>query len=258
MAFRLLYFNLLLFVFIFQSKLRAENILSYSYLNYPPYLTSLVDPHMPGLTRFVVNYLNLQAQEHKKEYNFKLEVVPGKRIETKLKTKKENFIILWLQPSTYPEITDAKNWTRPLQYDKSVVISPEKKPFEYKNPSDFNGKTFAAIVGHRYPFMSKDLEVNRQDIANADNLALYIEAGRADLGIMPYSSLIYMSNYKKYKIHVAKKPFHENKKCIVVFGEDEFIKFVQNAVDSLVKSPLWKKTLNEYHLKEEFIENTVH
>ncbi len=206
----------LLFLLVFFSSflVAKQEIIVYTYHNHGPFIIE-----NKGLSFDLINYLN----QNQNEYNFKLKIIPRKRLNYILepwinkecvneKKCHKDWMVLWVNHNWNFGEDSLKNflWT-PLLKDTNIIISSSKNKFEYINPYSLVNRSFAGIDGHRYigidDLVEKGLIKRIDGKSEVKNLELLIKQ-RIDVTILPNSAFIYYKNANsKFKtLYSSKTP----------------------------------------------------
>lgn len=176
----------------------ATEITVYTYHNHPPFITG----KNSGLTYDLVNILEKELPS----YDFKVKVVPRKRLNVMLKP--------WINKKCYDSGCD-KNWMLPwvnqvwgfgkdsrtnfswnaLFEDANVIVSNINNKIDYKEPASLIGKKFAGIGGHRYlgiDALAKEKKLQRINGTNEKKNLLKLLEGRVDATLLPKSTMMYI------------------------------------------------------------------
>ncbi|KLN62017.1 hypothetical protein WH96_00245 [Kiloniella spongiae] len=160
----------------------------YSYHNVPPFIVG----ENKGLSHDLVNYLNKHGA---KKFQFKLSILPRKRLDNLLKANSD-IIIPWVSPDWFgPDAKSRFEWTTPLISDGNVYFSRKDRSIEVKSMGDLEDLLLGGVLGHRYARIDNEVakgSFSRMNAPHERNLIKMLVGKRVDIGIMAESSARYL------------------------------------------------------------------
>ena len=232
-----------------------ENIVAWTYHNFPPFIISEADKK--GLSYDFVSQLN---QHEKSGYTFKLKYIPRKRLDKFLAIGKKG-IVLWVSPIFFSDIPQSKYlWTSPLLSDQQDLISLKSKPIAYDGtPSSLKGYTIGAVLGHHYKGIEDAIETGlftRENVIREKQNIDKLLAKRIDAFLIPNTSMAYYSNEMKLenKIYYSPIPLSQyNRHILVQKGMSKVHQTLNTIIRNLPNNAYWEVLGEQYGLTENSI-----
>lgn len=236
--------------FLFSTQLfSAEkvNVDVYVYHLKPPFIVS--DTYELGLYFDFSDYLNTKSDK----YHFETVFIPRKRIDTMLKNKNFDGILLGVNPVWFKDKAETKYlWTSTFYQDQDEVVSLFEKPIEYEKPSSLKGRVLGGVRGFYY-FGVDDLvtkgEINRVDTIGEYALLQMLMFKRIDVGIISRSTLNYLTKAKGWvnKFHLSKQPHDKYQRRILVPQHNKNVyEEIAPMIENLANDPSWQRILEKY------------
>ncbi len=171
-----------------------------TYHLHPPFINA---PET-GLTYELEAFLN---QESEGRYRFQVAELPRKRLDQTIE-QAGAWVALWSNPAWFGDGKQERFWWIPLLDDSSVILSPAAAPVDWTGPASLKGLTFVGMRGHRYVGIDELVatgDVRRVDNNREEDIVRMLLNGRADVGLLPGSTMKYFRKQMKLenRIYVA-------------------------------------------------------
>lgn len=231
---------------------KIPTIWLYTTYEFPPFELE----NNKGMNHLLADYLNQAAQG---KYQFKVKIIPKKRIQMIVSEVDWQGVVLWNRPDWMDDHKEELyHWTDTIIADGERVLSSAKAPLEWTAPSSINGKRFGAIQGFAYPELELGFAqalIVREDAPSFWSNVKKLESGRIDVIYLPNSFCRYLQvQYPEIyrKIHVSKRwPFGPAyaKRLMSNSRNAEFAQWLDMQVKNLSKDPFWLSELDKYDLR---------
>lgn len=184
---------LLISLFFYSCRaIAAQLIEAWSYYSAPPFQINAAQS--TGLSFDLVNYLNHALAG---KYEIRLLLLPRARLTMMLEQGNKAVVIftpsmLFNGPENGPYL-----WSRAIVGDQQEFVSRKDLPFEYSDPTSLIGSSFAAILGHVYPPIKKEMDsgmINAQRTVSESSLLSMLMAHHVDVITIPNSSYRYFTH----------------------------------------------------------------
>jgi polar amino acid transport system substrate-binding protein len=228
-----------------------EVVTLWSYYDYPPFVISMSD--QKGLNFDFVEMLNLFETDS--PYEYKLKMVPRKRLDTYLKSNQKG-AVLWVNPMFFADNNREKYaWTKRLLEDEQSFVSRSQTPFIYKGPESLMAPGFVlgGVRGHLYGGIQKEIDTGkivRSDVSNAkQNIGMLLK-NRVSTFLIPLSTMKYFEKEMKlsHKIYYSPKPLSAYTRHILVNHDDAVFNALAKVVNKIDQDEYWKTLLDQYGL----------
>ena len=260
--FKLMWVSLLLLI---STSAWAETIQVYFYHHQPPFLIG-DEKNKQGLVYDVVSLMN---KNPKPGLTFEVSSRPRKRLNEELadwisaacpakpQGCNNSWVVFWVTPMWgWGEKADQRYLWVDLFPDKDVIVSPISNKVEYKDASSLAGKTFAGLLGHKYPPDIEGLinegKLKRDDGADEEAVMKRIALGRADVGMMQNSALEYYFAHNeklaklKNDVYVAPTPLHSFTLQVMIPGNRPDL---QAFLKEMKQNSGWNPLFAKYDIK---------
>ena len=228
-----------------------EVVTLWSYYDHPPFVTSAADKK--GLSYDFVEMLNLFSENQ--DYQYKLEVVPRKRLDSYLEQGQKG-AVLWVSPLFFADPKREKyHWTQALMKDEQSFISSSKTPFIFDGPESLMQADFVlgGLRGHIYHGIQEEIDAGkiiRSDVSYVkQNIGMLLK-NRVDCFLIPYTTMKYFEKEMKLsnKIYYSPNPLNTYHRHIMVRHNPQVFHELDEAVKQLEKDDYWSALLEQYGL----------
>ena len=236
----------------FSSHLASKEVITlWRYYDYPPFVTAMADKK--GLSFDFVEMLNLFQLEQ--DYQYKLEIVPRKRLDSYLKNGHKG-AVLWVNPVFFADTNREKyRWTERLLEDEQSFISRSKTPFIFDGPESLMqpGFVLGGIRGHLYGGIQDEIDagkITRSDVSYVkQNIGMLLK-NRVDSFLIPFTTMKYYEKEMKlsHKIYYSPTPLNSYSRHILVNHDPKVYSAVTKVVNQLEKDDYWAALLDQYGL----------
>ncbi len=139
-----------------QESRAVQLIEAWTYYPSPPFQTDIAGN--AGLTVDLVAYLNSELTG---QYKIRLVNLPRGRLNMLLERGTKAFVV-FAPSAIFGGINGGKYlWTEALFQDRQELVSRSDRPFEFTGPASLIGIPFAAMLGHVYPVLEKEMASGR-------------------------------------------------------------------------------------------------
>lgn len=170
-----------------------QTVYLYVYHNKPPFIVDI--DRKSGLYYDFARLLNQRTDK----YEFITAYVPRKRLDRMIENDDLDGVVLGAHPVWFKDEEQTRFlWLPSIFEDADEFVSLRTTPFEYQDPSSFDGKTLAGVAGYYY-FATVDAvkegRLERVDTIGEQEVLSLIALGRVDMGIVSQSVFRYLRKH---------------------------------------------------------------
>lgn len=234
-----------------QEAAATQPIEAWTYYPSPPFQTHLAGNE--GLTADLLAYLN---QELGGVYQIRLVNLPRARLNMLLERGAKAFVVF--APSAIFGGPDGGKylWSEALFQDRQELVSRKDQPFEFNGPASLIGVNFAAMLGHVYPMLAKEMEsgqIKADRNTNESSLFSMLMARHVQVITVPNSTVRYFMSVDpmlKQSLHISKNNLGEfSRHLMFQRGMEKQRADFNQVVLKMGSDPKWIAILKKYGLE---------
>lgn len=171
----------------------------WAYHNKPPYM---IDVKLEQGQYFdFVRFLNSKTGQ----YHFSLKYLPRNRVRQLVAGDQFSGMILGVNPLWFDDQAEQEYlWTSAIFKDEDIFVSLQKTPFEYVDPTSYQGKSACLVLGNYYAGISDaDDTLLLSLLHTSKEIAVFsmLNKKRCDFGVVSRSNYIYRLAHKDIVNH---------------------------------------------------------
>lgn len=220
-----------------------------SHYSYPPYQTA----SKQGLSFALAEYLSNESQQR---YEFKVMIVPKRRLLSLITDKNWSGIVPWVIPEWFSDVDDAHlHWSSPILETSDLLISRLDHALEWNGPESLFGLRFGGILGHVYVELKDDInekKIIREDGPDLRSNFLKLRARRIDALFADSRSIAYFQLTEPRLmdgLYVSKKARSNSKhqlKMMFNLNDAEANAWLKNTLQKMRYDKKWHAILKAY------------
>lgn len=224
---------------------------AWSYYDTPPF-TAQKEGEI-GLNQRLVDYLNRHLEGR---YTVKLRVIPRARVALMLESGQPGMVLF--APSVIFGGVHGKRflWSRPLLFDRQLLVSRPDNPIEYTGPGSLNGKVLGGMLGHVYPAIQSDIDTGKirvERLVSESSLIAMLKAKRVDaftISEVMLQPLLQETPGHAISLHYSRKDFGAfTRNLLYQKGMEELRRDIDAVILAMPSDPNWTAALSTYGLR---------